>query len=363
MDTNREKTRGATIERLLIVRLGSMGDIIHTLPAATVLSQAFPNATLGWVVEERWAELLCTLPTPRSGPRSAQRPLINRLHIVNTKRWRSSLLSLHTWEQIGAALSDVRAVKYQVAVDFQGAIRSALIAKMSRAPVLFGFSQTRESEASMFYSQKVLSSGTHIVEQNLSLASAVVRRFTPAPDMEFPHDAAAEREIECWLNGRGLHGFVIINPGAGWGAKRWPAEYYGELARSLAGQGCRVVVNAGPGEEQLADAVVLASGGAAIGFSGSLAKLIVLTRRARLFIGGDTGPMHLAAALKVPVVAIFGPTNPARNGPYGTRAVVLRSKSSVTSHSRRERTEEGLFEISVEQVIDAAQELLGSDRG
>ncbi len=120
------------------MRLGSMGDIIHTLPAVTALRQAFPEATLGWIVEERWAELLCTLPEPRSGPRSPRRPLVDRVHTVNTKSWRKSLLSMQTWEQIAAGLSELRAQRYEVAVDFQGAVRSALLARWSGAPVIYG---------------------------------------------------------------------------------------------------------------------------------------------------------------------------------------------------------------------------------
>src|SRR5579864_1639355 len=104
----------AGIRRLLIVRLGAMGDIIHTLPAATALRQSFPNALIGWVIEERWAELLCTLPTPRAGPRSPQRPLVDRIHTVSTKAWRKELFSYQTWEQMGAALSELRAGRYQM---------------------------------------------------------------------------------------------------------------------------------------------------------------------------------------------------------------------------------------------------------
>ena len=113
-----------------------MGDIIHTLPAAVALREAFPDATIGWVIEERWAELLCTLPTPRSGPRSPQRPLVDKIHTVNLKPWRRSLQSPQTWEQIGAVLSELRGVQYQVAVDFQGAARSALIARWSGVPIV-----------------------------------------------------------------------------------------------------------------------------------------------------------------------------------------------------------------------------------
>jgi heptosyltransferase-1 len=351
-----------TPRRLLIVRLGSMGDIIHTLPAATALRRAFPEACIGWVVEERWAELLCTLPEPRFGPRSPRRPLVDRVHTVNTKSWRASLLSTQTWEQLAAGLSELRAQRYQMAVDFQGAIRSALLARWSGAPVVFGVAQPRENVASMFYTRQVIACGSHIVEQNLSLAEAVARRPLEMPKIEFPHDQAIEKQCGDRL----LHGtrdFVLVNPGAGWGAKQWPAERYGHVARELARDGVKSLINFGPDEEQLMRAVESASAGTAQGIASSLTELMALMRRVRLFIGGDTGPMHLAAALGIPVVAIFGPTNPARNGPFGTRKIVLRTPSSLTSHSRRAQPDPGILEIGADEVVAAARELLRGGRG
>src|SRR5208282_2770582 len=161
---------------LLIVRLSAMGDIIHTLPAAAALRQAFPHATLGWLVEERWAELLCTLRYPRSGRRSPQRPLVDRVHSVNTAEWRRAPFSFNTWQQMAVGLSQLRGIRYDAAIDFQGAVRSALLARWSGAPVVYGGIQPRENAASMFYTRKVLSqaNGTHVVEQALALAGAVI---------------------------------------------------------------------------------------------------------------------------------------------------------------------------------------------
>jgi heptosyltransferase-1 len=152
--------------------------------------------------------------------------------------------------------------------------------------------------------------------------------------------------------------FALINPGAGWGAKQWPAERYGGVARALAGDGLIPFINFGPGEEKLANQVETASGGKARPVTCSVGELIALTRRARLFIGGDTGPLHLAAALQVPVVAIFGPTDPARNGPYGTRSIVLRNSESRTSLSHTSAPDPGLLQITSEEAIAAARTLL-----
>ena len=174
--------------------------------------------------------------------------------------------------------------------------------------------------------------------------------------MQLPRDPEAERRIgsDGWRNSA-IGEFAILNPGAGWGAKRWPAERYGQVAQALAARGVRSILNYGPGEEELAREAEAASEGAAVAMKCSITELIALTRRARLFIGGDTGPMHLAAALQVPVVAIFGPTDPARNGPYGTRSIVLRNPASPTTHARRAQPDEGMLEISVEAVVDAAR--------
>jgi heptosyltransferase-1 len=351
---------GRGIERVLIVRLSAMGDVIHTLPAAQALRAAFPKAMIGWLIEERWAELLCAPSAPRRGPRSAARPLADWVHTVKLIGWRKSLFKVPTLEQIARVWNDVRAARYDVAIDLQGAIRSAVLAHWSGAPVVYGAAQTRESPATLWYTRRAIPRGAHVIEQNLSIAAAVTGKDMSAPQVEFPRDGEAEGRIERRLSADGVTEFAIINPGAGWGAKRWPAERYGRVARGLADSGVQPVVNVGPGEERMALAVEEASGGEAIAVACSISELIALTRRAKLFIGGDTGPLHLAAALRVPVVAIFGPTDPARNGPYGTRSVVLRNPASSTSHARRVQPDEGMLEISVEAVVDAARSLLVS---
>lgn len=345
-----------TTERLLIVRLSAMGDVIHTLPAAQALREAYPEAMIGWLIEERWAELLCAPGAPRRGLRSAQRPLVDWVHTVNLKGWRKSLFEMQTIEQIARVWNDVRAAKYQVAVDLQGAMRSAALARWSGAPVVYGVAESRESPSSLWYTRQVIARGTHVIEQNLSVVEAVTQRKVAVPEVNFPIDPAAEMVTGEMM--RGIRDYAILNPGAGWGAKRWPAARYGEVARQLDREGVHCFVNCGPGEEQLGEQVSTASGGTAKALQLTITELIALTRGAKLFVGGDTGPLHLAAALRVAVVAIFGPTDPARNGPYGTRSVVLRSPTSSTTHARNPKPDEGMLEISVGAVVDAARSLL-----
>jgi heptosyltransferase I len=346
------------IDRLLIVRLGAMGDVIHTLAAAQALRDAFPKAMIGWLIEERWAELLCAQGAPRRGPRSVRRPIVDWVHVVNLAQWRKSLLRVPTLQQVARVWNDVRGARYKVAVDLQGAIRSAVLASWSGAPVVYGAAEPRESPASLWYSRRAITNGAHVIEQNLSIAATVTGTRVEVPRAELPHDRATEERTALVLAQQGISAFAIVNPGAGWGAKRWPAERYGEVARELAKDGLRSVINYGPGEEPLAADALAASAGAAIPTKCSITELIALMRRAKLFIGGDTGPMHMAAALGVPVVGIFGPTDPARNGPYGTRSVVLRNPSSPTTHTRHSNPDEGMLEITPEAVVSAARSLL-----
>jgi len=352
------KSHGPEIERLLIVRLSAMGDVIHTLYAAQALREAFPHAMIGWLIEERWEELLCAPGSPRRGPRSPQRPLVDWVHSVSLTRWRKSLFTIPTLQQIARVWNDIRSTRYDAAVDLQGAIRSAVLARCSGARVVYGATEPRESPASLWYARRAIARGAHVIEQNLSVAEAVARTKLEAPRVELPHDGAAERLMDRKLTEAGVGEFAILSPGAGWGAKRWPVERYGGVAKALAGEGVRTIINYGPGEEDLAREAETASEGAAKAVQCSITELIALTRRAKLFVGGDTGPMHLAAALRIPVVAIFGPTDPARTGPYGTRSIVLRSPESPTTHARRAQPDEGLLEIGVDSVVEAACALL-----
>jgi len=351
------------IERVLIVRLSAMGDVIHTLPAARALRDAFPKAMIGWLIEERWAEFLCAPGTPRHGERSAQRPLADWVHTVDLKGWRKSLFTIQTAEQSARVWNDIRSAHYEVAVDLQGAIRSAVLARWSGAPVVYGAAQPREAPATLWYTRRVITRGTHVVEQNLSTIETIIGKPLATPAVQLPRDNAAEERIAQRLCELGVGNFAIVNPGAGWGAKCWPAERYGQVARTLVTWGVQPVVNYGPGEQDLANEVERASGRAARPFPCTISELIALTRRAKLFIGGDTGPLHLAAALQVPVVAIFGPTDPARNGPYGTRNVVLRNPASSTTHARNAKADQTMLEISVDAVIAAAQNLLANGKG
>lgn len=344
---------------ILIVRMSAMGDIIHAMPAVSALRAALPQARIGWVIEERWSPLLTARSgdARRGGSCDDSQPLAECVYTVEMKRWRAHPLSASTRSNIRALKQQLRAANYEAAIDLQGAVRSALAAAASRAPAIVGAARPREWPARLWYTHRVETPGRHVVEQAAETIAGWLRHPLVPTTTLFPVDGEAERWCEREIAGAR---FSILNPGAGWGAKCWPAERYGVVARELAAAGILPIVNAGPGEQPLAEGVRQASAGKARVVECSLAQLIALTRRAELFIGGDTGPMHLAAALAIPVVGIFGPTDPERNGPFGAPAVVLRHPQSRRDHSRRTEPEAGLLTISPDEVSQAARQLLAA---
>jgi heptosyltransferase-1 len=340
-----------------------MGDVLHAMPAAAALRRSVPGLYLGWVIERRWLPLLAAAGESLCGARSSARPLVECVHVVDTLAWRLAPLSGTSLRAAWLAIRELRESGYGMAIDLQGSLKSAVVAALSAAPRRLGFSRPREAPAGLAYTRRIEAQGVHIIEQNLSLCAPLTRGIRrQAPAFDLPFDAAAERECQAELSRRGVGEFVILAPGAGWQGKQWPPESYAEVARALRGLGLACLVTFGPGEEALAQAVAEHSRGAAVAFPCSISGLIALTRRARLFIGGDTGPMHLAAALHVPVVAIFGPTDPARNGPFATAAVVLRDPGSTTSYSHSKRADAGLSAIGAAEVVAAAEQLLGAER-
>ena len=337
-----------------MVRLSAMGDILHALPAVTALREAHPEWRIGWVVEPQWKPLLAAEGVIGRGPRM---PLVDCVHVVPARQWARSPLGPKTMREVRRVRRELRDEQYDVCVDLQGALRSAVIAKWARAKRLIGEDAPRERVARFFFSERVRTSGVHVIEQATEVMNVVAEDFLPVRCPLLPRDPEAERKASALATP-----FVLLIPGAGWGAKRWPSERYAELATRLRDAGYGVVVNAGPGEDSLAGEVARLSGGAPTVLRSSIAELIALTRRAELVIGGDTGPLHLASALGKPVVGIFGPTDPARNGPFGGNFRVLRHPESRRDHTRHAAPEAGLLTITPESVMAAAMELLQEER-
>jgi heptosyltransferase I len=336
--------------RVLVVRLGAMGDILHALPAVTALRQAHPGWFIGWAIEPQWRGLLCANGCRARGP---EMPLVDLIHTVPAKKWARTPLRVETLRAIGLLRRELRDAKYDICIDLQGAVRSAVIARWARAPRLIGEDSPRERAARWFFSERVPTRRTHVIEQAIEVANQVAGEPLPYAPAWLPSEERAEKAAAELPQP-----FVLLNPGAGWGAKRWPIDRYAEVARALHAAGYSIVVNAGPGETQIAEELRAAAGEFAHPVQPTLPELVAITRRAALVIAGDTGPLHLASALERPIVAIFGPTDPARNGPFGGSFRVLRHPESKRDHTRRSEPEAGLLTITPETVIEAALKLL-----
>lgn len=341
--------------------MGSLGDIVHALPAAASLKRAFPEAEIDWLVERQWVPLL------------AHNPHLARLQVVETRAWRKHPARTATWRALAASLSALRGRRYDCALDFQGLIKSAALARLTGAPKVIGFHRhdLREPLAFFFYTATAApirpggsgglpAPAPHIVEQYLALAAVAGAR---EPVHEFCCQASEEDEqrFSQWrqASGAGPGRYVVLSPGAGWEAKRWPEECFAELADLLAGETrCAVVINCGPGDEALAGRVLGAARLARpLLCQPALGELIALVSHASLVVAGDTGPLHLAAACGAPVVGIFGPTDPLRNGPYGLRSRVVRAPNACTTYARN-AGREAIRAVPVDAVFSAARDLL-----
>ncbi len=269
-----------------------MGDILHALPAVTALRMAHPGWVIDWVVEPKWQALLAA---PQSAGRdtgspSALQPIVDRLHLASTKEWRHRPLSGQTLLEIRALRRALRAGEYDTVLDLQGAVRSAVVSRMAGSRRLIGEAIPRERAARWLFHELVPTRGAHVIEQDVELASAVAGDELEAAQPWLPVDPAAESWADAIFDAKAGQHAVLINPGAGWGAKRWPVERYASVAEGLMSRGFRILVNAGPGEETLAEVLVKQTGGAATPLACSLGQLIALTRRISAGRGGGYGP-------------------------------------------------------------------------
>jgi lipopolysaccharide heptosyltransferase I len=337
---------------ILVVRLGALGDIVHAVPAAAALRAALPDARIDWLVEAKHRAVLDLVT------------VLDRVITLDSR-------SVGAWVE---AVRTLRSRRYDVALDLQGLMKSAVLARASGAARVIGFSiwHLREKGARPFYSE---TPGTaiegeaeepdrsHVIFKNLRLLRLVGVDSEAVELPLAPVESAVARAVSSAADAP----FALINPGAAWPNKRWPAERFGEVAAFLRDvRGLRSMVVWGPGEQSLAADVVGASHGAATEApSTSVADLIALSRAASLVVSGDTGPLHLAAAAGAPVVGLFGPTDPRRNGPWSGRDVVVSRFASCSCHYQR-RCHAGrwcLEDVGVAEVSAAIQQRLGHGRG
>ena len=329
------------MKRILIVRMSALGDIVHALPVLAAIGTAYPDVEVDWLADRKYAAILAFVEG--LSQRIMGRPGLSR------------------------AVTAMRARDYDVAIDLQGLLKSASMARLSGATRVIGFEQRalRERAAVWFYSETAtVPLDAHIIRKNLSVLPLL---GIADPDVKFPLVIPASRvadQIAADADARGANGFVLINPGAAWPNKRWPPERFGVIARHLRDRhALRSVVLWGGGEAPLADAVVHASSAAAVRApETSLGDLLALSARASMMVSGDTGPVHIAAAVRTPIVGLYGPTWPERNGPWDPQDVVVSRADTCECHHKREcrRGSDAmcLNDITIASVKDAVDQRL-----
>jgi lipopolysaccharide heptosyltransferase I len=318
------------VKRFLLVRLGSLGDVIHAIPAVAALRTRYPYARIDWMIDPAYVDLLGIV----SG--------VDRAVPMDPRASKGQLL---------ATLRELRATGYDAVIDLQGLLKSAVLARMAGGRETIGFPRgdLREPAASLFYSRTTdPGPSRHVVHKNLALLSTV---DVFSPEIAFPLRVPTDRA------GVPAKPYILINPGAAWPNKRWPPDRFGALAaRVWKRYGIRTVVAWGPGEEAMARAVVdAAEGSAELSPPTSIVDLFAVCRGARLMVSGDTGPLHIAAAVGTPIVALFGPTDPERNGPWRSEDVTVSRCEQCACHYQRacRRAVPCITTIELEEVVGA----------
>jgi lipopolysaccharide heptosyltransferase I len=341
--------------RILIVKLGSIGDIVHTLPALASLRAAMPQAEISWVVERRSSEIL------------RDNPLLDRLIEVDTKALRRGLMSGETLRAPRQQLRRLRASAFDVALDFQGLLKSASIARLSGARRVFGYSRAglREPASALLLSKTVaVPRRTHVIRKSLHLLHGALGVAVP-DELSFPIHTTSQHEAEARDAAEATGGkYAILNPGGGWPTKLWSVDRFGKLADLLwSGYGMPSLVTYGPGEEELAEAVRRSSVcGKVQPVSLSLKGFYLLAREASVYVGGDTGPTHIAVAAGTPIVGLFGPTEWWRNGsPRAEDICVERTDIDCRVDCHRRSCSKWIcMDIEVGRVMEAVERRLAS---
>lgn len=327
--------------RFVVVRLGSLGDIVHTFPAVAGLRESFPAGQIVWLTHPRWVDLVAS-----SGLASEIWPVDSR-NLASVRR----------------TIGQLRSQKWDAAIDYQGLWKAAFLPFLGGVTKRVGFSSAtiREFGVPTLYTDRVICKAAHIADQNGELSLRAGAKHSVGR-VGLQISGAAKARVRAELRNEGIDRYVVLSPGGGWRSKCWPAEGYGALCRRIRDEiKLPCVINYGPGEEGLVAQVRAASGEAKpAAYDGELGPLMALLGGAQCIVGGDTGPLHLAVALGAPAVALFGPTDPARNGPYPPGEIVLRSPKAVTTYGRSDATDPSLLDLSVDAVFEAVKKRLGA---
>ena len=327
-------------KKILIVKPSALGDIIHTLPVLDVLTKNFPLAKIHWVVAKGLHTVL------------ENHPMISKLWIIDKNKWKKLKAVKDTFQEIKTLRKKLKAENFDVVIDLQGLFRTGLISKFTGSDCIIGFKKAREG-ATMFYTHKVNVEweGIHAINRYLKLLKPLECNID---QVEFPF-APFKKEIPILKELPSK--FAIIAPSAGKEANRWPAKRFGKLASRL---NIASVIVSNQADAKIAEEVVVASNGKAVSIAGktSIMELIAVIKKASFFISNDTGPMHIAAALNVPVFAIFGPANPIRTGPYGDIHTIIKNDIPCSPCYAKKKCKNWkcLKDLTVDMVYDKIKE-------
>lgn len=323
-------------KKILIVKPSSLGDVVHSLAFLNAVRACFPKAEIHWIIARGLEDLL------------ADHPMINRLVVIEKDTWKRISKVGSTFREVRTLFRTLRAEKYDLVVDLQGLLRSGLITRATGAPVRIGFAEAREGSR-LFYTLKVRGGrDVHAVDRYLKIAEAL--GCTPN-GVVFPFPLFKEPDGPAEAFKRQNPEYAVIVPGARWKTKIWPGEYFGRIAAALPMRS--LIVGSGADAER-AGLIEKLSGGKAVSLAGrtGLRELIGIIRDAKIVFTNDSGPMHIAAGFRVPVVAVFGPTSPQRTGPYGQGHLVIRSELACAPCFKRAcKTTRCMEEISPERLL------------
>ena len=339
----------ASPKRILVIKFGSLGDIVHCLPSVRQLLDHFPDAEIDWLIEQKNKTVV-----EMSG-------LGVRLVPIDTYQWRYSP-GIGSAKEILEFIWALRTDGYDCTIDFQGLLKSAFVGYLSAAPVRIGWERDflKESTSRFFYTEVVKPRRIHIIDQQMELLKplGIEPDWDTLPAINAP--ATARRNVERKIGDK--RDFVLVNPGGNWVTKRWAPERYGALARRLVDDGLSVAVTWGPGDEPAARTIREIAGTDLLMIDSTLPELVALCERASLFVGGDTGPMHFASAVGTPIVSIFGPTSSDRNGPFRREDVVVELRMPCRPCYERDVCPlehlECMVNITVDQVYEACRKRL-----
>lgn len=339
--------------KILILKPSSLGDVIQALPVLRLLKLQFPHSEIHWWIDARFKSLL------------KDDPDLAGIITFERKRWSSPLY----WNEIFHCICEMRAHQFDWVIDLQGLARSGTFAWLANGRTLIGVEDSREG-AHGYYDIRVArpSYYTHAVDWYLEvlrqMGVAVHQNFTWMPECSYTR-AVVEHKWNTHTQPS-----IIINPGARWLNKRWPAEHFATLVRLLASDlpDHHFTILGGRGDEEMGRRIACVAPDRCLDLTGktTLPEMIEIIRAADLMVTNDTGPMHAAAALGKPVVALFGPTEPRRTGPYGQVSETLRIQlpcvPCMKARCHYEKPMECLRAISPERVQREVRRRLGERR-